>query len=432
MSPYILGLIAIVVFLILAFNHMPIAFAFALVGFAGLVWLRGLDSAFQIIGGSPFAWATGQMLLPLPLFVLMGQLTFYSGISRDLYETAHRWIGRLPGGIAMATTLASTAFGACCGVSMAAAASMGGIAFPEMEKLNYNRRLSTGCIAAGGGLSSLIPPSVPFIIIGFITSTSISQLFIAGILPGLLLSGLFLMTIFMMCSRNPRLGPRGASFSLKEKLISLKGVWGMLILFVLVIGGLYAGLFTPSEAGAAGAFGALVISLAGRRLGWANFMNAARDTLKTTCFILTMVIGAMIFNTFLAVTGLPAMFGEWLRSLTYPPLVVLSLLLLIYIPLGMFLDMGAVLLLTVPIIFVPLVNLGFEPLYLGVLIVVMAELGMLTPPVGLNAFIVHGVTKVPLGEVFRGITTFAIVMVVGIAILVAFPEISLILPTLMR
>lgn len=431
MSPLLAGVLGVVAFLILAFNRMPIGFAFALVGCVGLILFRGLDSGLTILGSTPFAWGTAGPLLPLPLFVLMGQFAFYSGISRDLYETGYKWLGRFPGGIALATNLAATGFAACCGVSMAGAATFGSIAYPEMEKLKYDRKLSTGCIIAGGSLSSLIPPSLAFIIFGFLTETSIAELFIAGILPGIMLSVLNLIAIYTMCKRNPSLGPPGSSFPLKDMLISLKGVSGMLVLFLIVIGGLYAGVFTPTEAGAAGAFGSFVIALVGRRLTFSNLTAAGRDTLIITCFILTMVIGANIFNTFLGVTGLTTTFYELINSLTLPRYLILTIILFIYIPLGMVMDIGAIMLLTIPIVIPPLVNLGFDPVWLGVVTTVLVELGFMTPPVGLNAFVVSGVTKVPLGDVFRGITPFAIIMLIGAIILVAFPQISLLLPSIM-
>ena len=431
MTEILLAVLGILIFLILSFHGMPVAFSFAIVGTAGLILVRGLEPGLAILGHIPYAWGTNGNLLPLPLFVLMGMFAFYSRISQDLYQTAYKWLGKFPGGIAQATNLASTGFAACCGVSMAGAATMASIAYPEMHKLNYSNQLATGCIVAGGALSSLIPPSLAFIIYGFLTEESIANLFIAGLLPGLMLSVMFLFTIFIMCKRNPQLGPPGPSFTWRERLIAVKGVVGMLVLFLLVFGGLYFGVFTPSEAGAAGACGAFVVTVVTGRLKLAGLMGAVKDTLKTGCFIMTMIIGANIFNSFLVTTGLTSGFSQWVTNLDLHQYLILSGILFVYIPLGMFLDIGAVILLTVPIFVPPLEALGFNPIWLGVLIVVVAEMGFMTPPVGLNAFVVHGVTHVPLGKIFRGTLPFAIIMLIGLVILTIFPQISLFLPGIM-
>jgi tripartite ATP-independent transporter DctM subunit len=430
LSPVLLAILLIAVFLILSLNGLPVAFSFAVVGTAGLIYFRGIDAGLAILGHTPFSWGTESNLLPLPLFILMGLFAFHSRISQDLYETAHKWLGQLPGGIALATNISSTFFAACCGVSMAGAATMGSIAYPEMHKLNYSRKLATGCIAAGGGLSSLIPPSIAFIIYGFLTERSIAKLFMAGILPGIMVSLMFLMTIYIICRRNPRLGPPGPSYSWRERIVSLKGVWGFVLLFLLVMGGLYFGVFTPTEAGAMGAFGTFFIALIMRRLTFRSLIGATKDTLKTSCFIMTMIIGANIFNTFLGVSGLTSGFSQFITTIDFPRYMILIGILIIYVPLGMFLDIGAVILLTVPIFVPPLEALGFDAIWLGILITMIAEIGFITPPVGLNAFIVHGVTKVPLADVFRGVIPFVIMMLFGIVLVLIFPQIALFLPNL--
>lgn len=432
MSPIFLAVLAIFIFLALSFNGLPVAFSFAVVGCAGLIYVRGLDAGLAILGHTPFSWGTEGSLIALPLFILMGMFAFYSKFSKDLYQTAYKWLGRLPGGIALTTNLASTAFAACCGVSMAGCATMASIAYPEMNKLKYSRGLATGCIIAGGALSSLIPPSIAFIIYGYLTEESIASLFMAGLLPGLMLSMLFLGTIFVICLRNPEKGPRGPAYGLKEMIFSLKGIWGMLVIFVLVLGGLYFGVFTPSEAGAAGACGAFIIAVITRRMSLKDIIGATKDTVRTSCFIMVMVIGANIFNMFLGTTGLTGSFSQWITGLELPRYVILIGILLVYVPLGMFLDIGAVMLLTVPIFVPPLEALGFNPIWLGILIVVIAEVGFMTPPVGLNAFIVHGVTEVPLSKIFRGVVPFVVMMVLGLVLLIVFPQISLFLPNVMN
>ncbi|MBA7537554.1 C4-dicarboxylate TRAP transporter large permease protein DctM [subsurface metagenome] len=379
MSPLVIFSIGMVAFLLLAFWGMPIAFAFASVGFVGIFLIKGIGPGLSVLGAAPWQWASQAGLIVVPLFVLMGQFAFHSGISRDLYVASYKWIGRLPGGLALSTNLACTGFAACTGSSLASGATMGTIAYPEMIRFNYSPRLATGCIASGGTLGILIPPSIVFIIYGFLTTQPIGTLFIAGIFPGLLLSGLFAAVILVMCIRNPKLGPRGESFSWRERFASLTGVWGMLLLFVLVIGGLYLGVFAPCEAGAVGAFGAFVIALT-RRTKVPMLFTALKDSLRLTCMILTITIGAMIFGVFLSVSGVPSMLAAWIAELPFPPYVILLFILLMYIPLGMVMDALAMVLLTVPIVYPIVIGLGFDPIWFGVLIVIVFEMALITPP----------------------------------------------------
>jgi len=427
LTSFIIGLIA---FLLLAFLGMPIAFSFALVGFVGVLLIKGIGPGLSMLGSAPWQWASQAGLLVVPLFILMGQFAFHSGISRDLYIAANKWIGRLPGGLALATNLACTGFAACTGSSLASGATMGTIAYPEMMKFKYSPRLATGVIASGGTLGILIPPSVVFIIYGFLTSQPIGILFIAGIFPGLLLSSLFLLLITAMVLLNPNLGPPGQSFPWRERFASLTGVWGMLVLFVIVIGGLYAGVFAPSEAGAVGAFGAFVVALS-RRTKIPLLITALKDSLRLTCMIMTITIGAMIFGVFLTLSGAPSMLAAWITGLPVSPYVILIFILLMYIPLGMVMDAMAMVLLTIPIIFPIITGLGFDPIWFGVLIVLVFEMALITPPVGMIVYVVQGVTKVPMEVVFRGNLPFLIAMIAALALLVAFPEISLWLPSTM-
>jgi C4-dicarboxylate transporter DctM subunit len=431
LTPTLVFILGLAVFLFLAFIGMPIAFAFGFVGFLGTIFLMGIGPGLALIGTAPWQWASASGFIVVPLFILMGTFAYYSGISQALFVAAYKWLGRLPGGLAIATNLACTGFAACTGTSLASGATMGTIAFPEMMRFNYDQRLATGCIGAGGTLGILIPPSIFFIIYGFMTQQPIGALFIAGVFPGLMLSGMFVGLILVMCTRNPELGPRGESFTWKERFNSLAGVWGVIVLFILVIGGLYLGIFAPSEAGAIGAAGAFIIALS-RRTKINMLFKALVDSLRLTCMVLTITIGAMIFNIFVTVSGVPTIFAEWITGLSVSPYTILILILLMYIPLGMVMDVMAMILLTIPIIFPIISGLGFDPIWFGVLIVVMCELANITPPVGMTVYVVQGVTKVPLDEVFRGNIPFVVVMIIGLAILVAFPEISLFLPHAMR
>jgi C4-dicarboxylate transporter DctM subunit len=309
---------------------------------------------------------------------------------------------------------------------------MGTIAFPEMERYHYSPRLSTGAIAAGGTLGILIPPSTIFIIYGIITETSIGDLFIAGIFPGLMLSFLFCAVIYLTCKRNPKLGPPGVASSWKEKFASLAGVWGMVLLFILVIMGLYFGLFAPSEAGTIGAFGALMIALFRGRLTKGIFMSALVETVRISCFSLFVLVGAMLFNTFLTMTGVPQMVSEWVIHIPVSPFAILILIVIFYIPLGMVIDCLPMILLTMPFVFPIIEGFGYSPVWFGVLVCVLGELSLITPPVGINIYVVQGVTKVPLDEVARGIMPFVIAFLIGLVFLIAFPQISLFLPSTMK
>ena len=432
MSSIEIGGLGILGFLLLLALGMPIALSFATAGILGIIALQGLDPGLNLLGQAFYSWTSSYVLCTIPLFVLMGQFAFHSGISGDLYIAAYRWIGRLPGGLALATNLACTGFAACTGSSVASAATMTVIAYPEMQKANYDPRLSAGCIAAGGTLGILIPPSTIFIVYGIITETSINELFIAGILPGLLISALFCGLILYMCKRNPRLGPPGESFTWKEKISSLKGVCWMIGLFILVIGGLYIGIFAPSEAGTIGAFGAFAITLTRGELSRSVLVTTLKETVQFTSFALFILVGAMIFSNFLTLSGLPEALTSWITGLPVPPIIILLMILFLYIPLGAIMEPLDTILLTIPIVFPIIVKLEFDPVWFGVLIVVLSELSLITPPVAMNLYVLQGITKLPLQVISRGIVPFLLVLTFGLIILIAFPEISLFLPRTMK
>jgi C4-dicarboxylate transporter, DctM subunit len=432
MFTIMIGCAGIVLFLVLVLLGMSIAFSFATVGILGMILLKGLGPAMALLGTAPLMYTASWGIVSIPLFVLMGQFAYNAGISEDLYESAYKWMGRFPGGLVLATTLACTGFAACTGSSIASAATMSTLAYPEMKRYRYDDGWATGAIAAGGTLGPLIPPSVLFIVYGLISGTSVAQLFIAGILPGLLISSLFLLIILVMFKRRPELGPSCESFSWRERIVSLKNVWGMAALFLAVVGGLYFGVITPSEAGALGAFGAFVVMAIRGKLTGKNFMKTFRETLHITCFILTVLIGAMIFSTFLVITGLPGSFASFLAGLPLSRFLILVVILLAYIPLGCIIDSLPMILLTLPIVCPVVQALGFDQVWFGVLVVVECEISLITPPVGMNLYVVQGVTKVPLETVVRGIIPFLCMLMIGLAILVAFPQISLFLPGMMK
>jgi len=372
-------------------------------------------------------------LTTIPLFVLMGQIAFHSGISRGLFTAAYHWLGRLPGGLAMSTVGACTAFGAICGSGPATAATIASVALPEMRRYKYDMELATGCVAAGGGLGMLIPPSIVFIVYAILTELSIGKLFIAGIVPGLLIAALFCGAIYALCKLNPKLGPGGPKFTLREKVASLKGVWETTTLFVLVMGGMFLGFYTATEAAAIGAAGAALVAWLKGELTFAKLVRCLNETIRTSCMVLTIVGGAVIFGKFLAVTRVPSTVAAWLSSLPLPAWGIVGLILLFYLVGGCFLDALALDILTIPIFYPVIKELGYDLIWFGVMIVVVTQMGVITPPVGVNVYLVSGMARdVPLEKVFRGSLPFLAVLIVAAAILTAFPQIATFLPGLIK
>jgi C4-dicarboxylate transporter DctM subunit len=431
MSEPAIGIIGILVLMVLIFLRMPIGLAMAFVGFTGFGVVAGFKGALSNLSSVPYRYVADYSFVVIPLFLLMGSIAANSGISRSLYHATHKWVGQLRGGLAMATVAACAGFAAICGSSTATGAAMGKVALPEMQRFKYSPELSTGCIAAGGSMGILIPPSLGFILYAILTEESVGQLFMAGIIPGILEAVFYIMTIYILCKINPSMGPAGPKTSFKSKVISLSGIWSMLVLFVLVMGGIYVGIFVPSEAAAIGAFGALVIGLVNKGLNSQSFTSSLAETGRSTAMIFLLVIGAMIFQRFLAVTNLPFFIAELVAGLSMSAYVILSAVIIFYIIVGCFLDVFSALVLTIPIIFPTIVALGFHPIWFGVLFVRVAEIGLITPPIGLNCFVISGVTGVPLGTVFRGIVPFVLADVCHVALLVLVPELSLFLPKMM-
>jgi tripartite ATP-independent transporter DctM subunit len=411
---------------------MDIGIAMALVGFLGMCVISDLQSALYILSITPLAESKSYTLSVIPLFILMGQFAFASGISRDIYNTVHTWMGRFRGGLAMATIMACGGFAAVCGSSLATGATMGMVAIPEMDKYKYDQRLSTGCVAAGGTLGILIPPSIGFVIYGILTEESIGKLFMAGLLPGLLLTSLFLITIYAQCRFRPDMGPCGCATTFKEKIRSLKGTWAMLLLFMIVMGGIYFGIFTPTEAAGIGAFGALLFTLFRKELTWSTFMKSLQETGMTTAMIFLIIIGANILSAFLGLTGLPMLLADTMASLALPKYAILAAILLIFLILGCVMDCYAIMILVLPILFPVVQALEFDPIWFGVIMVIVLEAGLITPPIGLNVFVLKGAAPhIPLTTVFRGVWPFLITMVLVIVLLTFFPQIALFIPSIM-
>ncbi|MFH1651783.1 MAG: TRAP transporter large permease [Chloroflexota bacterium] len=431
MSPPLVGAIGFVVMLLLILLGLPIGFSMMLIAVVGTAYFTNLHASFSLVGIIPYTTSFSYLFAVVPLFTFMGMISYEIGITTGAYRALYKWLGALPGGLAMATIGACAAFAATCGSSLAGAASMSKVAAPEMFQYKYDPKLVTGSIAAGGTLGILIPPSIGFIVYGMITETSIGQLFIAGFFPGLLLSGLFMLGIYVMVKRNPKMGPPGPGTNWRERLIAIKDFWQIAFLFLLVIGGIYAGVFTPTEAAAVGAFVAVVLGLVQKKLTGEKLMRSFRETVHTTGMLFVVVIAAMLFNYFIGLSRIPLVLADIIGALGLSRYLILTFILVALIFLGCIMDAMAMILLTMPILFPVVIGLGFDPVWFGVITVIMMEAGLITPPIGLNVYIVSGaIPEVPLEDVFRGIPIFLLLMIVCVIILTFFPQIALFLPNL--
>jgi len=428
MSPETIGIIGICVLIVLLFARMWIGASMALIGFVGYAYIINVKAAFGVVAQIPYNTIAFYPITCLPLFMLMGEVISETKMGEDLYETAHKLIGQVRGGLAMATVVACALFAAITGMSAASTIAMGKVALPQMRKHKYDDSLATGCIASAGTLATLIPPSMTFIMYGILTENSVGLLFMAGFLPGILLAALFILTILTISLIQPEKAPRGPKTSLKEKVVSLKYTWHMILLFLLVLGGIYGGIFTPTEAGAVGAFGAIIITVASRRLNLRRFFTSLLNAGQTTAMAMLLVVGAFIFMKFLAVSKLPFVIADVIGALEVSRYVIFAGIVFMYIILGMFLDVISAVILTIPIIYPLIVALGFDPIWYGVVIVIIIEMGVVTPPIGINVFILAGVVDTPLYTIFRGVTPFVVAMILCIVIITIFPEIALFLP----
>lgn len=433
MSPEIVGLIGLLILIGLLFIGMWIGAAMAMIGFLGYALIRGIEPAFGIVAQIPFSTMASYILTTVPLFILMGSFIANTRVGKDLFDTAYTWVGELRGGLAMATVFACAMAGSILGVSGPAAITMGKVALPAMRKYKYDDTLATASICAAGTLAFLIPPSVAFIIYGLLTEQSIGLLFVAGVFPGILLAFLFAITISVQTALHPHLGPAGPKTTFKEKIVSLKGIWYALILFLIVFGGIYGGIFTPTEAGGIGAFGAIVVTLITGQLSFKSFRNSFLDATKTTGMVMLLIIGAYILMKFMAVSKLPIALSKFVGELGLGPLAVFICIVILYLILGMFLDIFSAVIVTIPVIYPMILDLGFDPIWFGVIVVILCEVGLITPPVGMDVFQVSGATGVPTYTIFRGVWPFVAASIICIIILFIFPQIALFLPgTMMK
>jgi C4-dicarboxylate transporter DctM subunit len=425
------GIGGICLLLVLFLLRMPVAFAMAFVGSVGFAYLNGSGPALNLLAQDLYDSFSSYPLSVIPMFILMGSFAYASGISRRLYSSAYTWVGQFRGGLTIATVLACSGFAAICGSTAATAATMGRIALPEMRKYNYDNALATGTVAAAGTLGILIPPSTVLIVYGILTEESIGRLFVAGILPGALLTLFFVATVGLLCWRNPRLGPAGPPTSWAQKARAATGILPATVLFLLTIGGLFLGWFSPTQAGAIGAGGALLIGLGRRQLTWSGFLESGLDALRTACMVIFIIAGATVFGHFMAVTMIPFLLADWVGNLPISPMAILAIIVAIYFIGGFFMDSMALIVVTIPIFFPIVQRLGFDPIWFGVLIVLTGEMGVITPPVGVNVFVIKGITPdIPLQVIFKGIMPFLVALMLFTMVLMAFPQIATFLPGL--
>lgn len=433
-EPATAGIIVVILLFASLAVGVHIGVALGLGGLLGMYLAIGPDAALGQIATIPFSTTNSFTLAVIPLFILMGSLATQASLTTDLYRAAYSWLGRLHGGLAMATTLASAAFGAACGSTVVNAAVFTRMALPEMTKFGYSKRLSAGCIAASGTLASLIPPSILMVVYAVITEQSVGKLLIAGFIPGVLSAAIYMLGIYVRARLNPSIAPMSdVPISWGERFSSLKGVWGIVFLFLLVIGGIYSGLFTPTYAGAIGAFGAFLIVIGKRRLNKKTMLDTFKDAGVTTSVIFIIVIGGIIFARFLTYTGLVASLSDYLLGLSLAPYLYLLSFAVIYIMLGMLIDPIAIMVMTLPVMFPVMVGAGYDPVWLGVIAIKLAEISLITPPVGLNVYVVRSASPIPLTleDVFAGVTPFLLLDFITLGLLIAFPQIVLFLPNLM-
>ncbi|MFC2001991.1 TRAP transporter large permease [Chloroflexota bacterium] len=434
MEPQLIGWLSIGGLFLLLVLRVPVAFALATVGFLSYLVLTGLEPALFIAGAAPYSKIANYSFTVIPLFILMGHFAHQAGFVTDIFDTARKWVGWLPGGVVQATVVGAAAFGAACGSGMASCAVVGKVTIPEMRRQGVQKELSFGAVAAAGTIAAMIPPSNIMVIYGIITESSIGRLLIAGIIPGIVAAAIYMIQIFIRVKLNPSLAPpMEEKVTWKDRLISLKGIWGIAAIAFIVMGGIYSGVFTPTEAGAVGAFSTFVMALAMRRLTWSSLGNVLLETTKTVGMIFLIVTGAAIFSYLLAITRIPNNISEFIVGLEMSRWWVLAGVMLLYLVMGTFIDSISAMILTLPIIFPAIMALGFNPIWFGVLMVHLVEVALITPPFALNIFILKGVIEdATIGDIIRGIAPFLIADMITLILYIVFPQLALWLPSMMR
>jgi C4-dicarboxylate transporter DctM subunit len=423
MSPTTIGLIGTILLVAIFFTRMPVAYVMTLVGFVGFSYVISPSAGLKLLSRDFYDIFSSYGLTVIPMFVLMGQLAFNAGIGRKLYDFFYAFIGNIRGGLGMATVAACCAFGTVSGSSPGTAATFAVVGLPEMKRRGYGGRLASGCVASGGSLGILMPPSTVMIVYGILTEQSIGKLFVAGILPAIFMSILFIIAIYIYAIIAPNEGPAGEKMPWGEKLRSFGNLADIVVIFVVVMGGLFTGFFTPTEAGAVGAFAVLVAALVRRSLSWTGFVTSCYESLRTSCMIFLLIGGAVVFGHFLTVTRIPFQLATWVTSYNLPNWGVIFLIVLVYLIGGCFIDAMALIMLTIPIFYPVVSDLGYDPIWFGIIIVLVTQMGVITPPVGINVYVVNGIDKsIPLEDVFIGSMPFLIALIVGTAVMVFWPE----------
>jgi tripartite ATP-independent transporter DctM subunit len=429
MNEVIVGIIALLVLLLLFSTGIELGFAMALVGFVGFAYLNGFHAAINLLSRDMFDVITSYGFTVFPLFILMGQIGFNAGIAARLYDAAHKFVGHIPGGLAMATVLGATGFKTICGSSAATSATFAGVAIPEMDRYGYDKRLSSGIVATVGTLGVIIPPSVTLIILGILTEQSIGQLFIAGIIPGLIIAVLFVAIIYGWAKINPAIAPRSERSTWQARMRSIPEVFWVLIVFILVVGGIMQGYFTPTEAGGVGAFAVLLLALVKRDMTFKKYFKSVKEALRTAIMVLMLIAGSTVLGHFITVTTIPQAVAEWIAALPVNRYVIMILICLIFELGGSIIDDLTFLILATPIFYPAVLKLGFHPLWFGIVIGVVAMIGVVIPPVAICVFVVKNITKIPMGTIYKGVTPFLISMILVWGLLFVFPQLALWLPS---
>ncbi|MDD9739788.1 TRAP transporter large permease [Marinovum sp. SP66] len=424
-----IALLVVISLLVLLLCGIPVGFALTFTGLIGLMAIVGFDSALSVLSTTPLSTTNGYELIAVPLFIVMAEFVIVSGIADRMFKAITIWVGRLPGGLAVATALAGAGFGAISGSSTAAAAALSSTSIPSMRRAGYEAKFSAGVVAVSGTLAMLIPPSIALVLYGIIIEANIADLLIGGVIPGILVTLAIIATVYVLIARDPSIAPSAAAHSWREKLLALREIGPMLLLLLCVTGSIYLGIATPTEAAGLGAFGAFLIAAAFRSLTWKSFAGAMARAVRATCMIFMIIIGAHIFGYVLTLGQITPKFVTWVTTLEVSPYVIMAGIILFYLILGCFMDQLAILILTVPVMVPAIVSLGFDPVWFGVLVVVAAEVGMITPPLGMNIFVVARYAERPLAEIFRGVAPHIFAHLIVLALLVAFPELVLWLPS---
>jgi tripartite ATP-independent transporter DctM subunit len=428
MSDVSIGILGLAIVLVLFLTGIELGFAMALIGFLGFSYMVSLKAGLNLLAKDFFDVFASYGFTVIPLFVLMGQIAFNAGIAKRLYDAAFRFIGHIPGGLAMATVAGATAFKAICGSSPATAATFASVAVPEMDRYNYDKKLSTGIVATVGTLGILIPPSVTLIVFGIITEQSIGKLFLAGIVPGLMIAFFFICIIYVWCRINPALGPKGERSTWKQRFASLPEVIWVAVIFLLVIGGLMQGFFTPTEAGSVGTFAVLVLSVLKRDLGFKGYIKSVSESLRTACMVLLLIAGSTVLGHFLARTRIPMIAADWIIGLPLDRNIIMVFIAVIYLMGGSFIDDLAFMVLATPIFYPAITKLGYDPLWFGMIIAITVMIGVVIPPVAINVFVVRAITKIPFGVIYSGVYPFLLSLAFCAILLFLFPGIATFLP----